>query len=90
MRWSKWLLLLALVATAYLVAAVPLGGRTLLDRLTGGKNNDVPATTVKPAGGQPVASVEPDSDLHTDEDREGLKRLIESRLRQEEGDGGGP
>ncbi len=104
MRTLRWMIVLAaLGAIAYLVVAVDIGGRTLLDRITGQGEPAAPAGA--PAApderprGQPATAAqkqappEKASDALTDEDRADLTRLIE-RLDEDPGDAraadGGP
>ena len=94
-RWLAWLFLAVLLAVAaYVAVAVPLDGRTLLQRVCG-EPGAVPADQPADAasGGAPGAAAgasgqEDDlrgSDRLTEEDRRGLDRLIESKLQQEAG-----
>lgn len=76
----RWLVLLLLLAgLAFVFVAVPLGGKTALDRLTGESGEPSRAKSVD-AGVAPKTA----SDNHglTDEDRRGLDRLIDSKLKE--------
>lgn len=70
----RWVLLLVLIfAVVVIVIAVPFSGRTLLDRLVG----DPP-----PAPEKHATQEESSGDQLTTEDRQGLDKLIESKLEQ--------
>ena len=96
----RWLLLVALLAGAtYVFTSLPIGGRTLLERVRGGP---VPVETADalPSAGRPKSGpglhkgpasdggegkkpITPAADHLTDEDRAGLDKLIETKLGQE-------
>ncbi len=78
-RALRWILLVVILAAAvYLVVAVDFGGATLLDRIRG---------RASPA--EPRAEPTPPGDRLTEEDREGLDRLLESKLKDtKEGEAG--
>lgn len=90
MRMLRWMIVLAaLGAMAYLVVAVDIGGRTLLERVTGAHPPDErPADEVgsdgvqgaPDVGGQKSAPPAKASDALTEEDRADLTKLIEKRL----------
>jgi hypothetical protein len=80
-RALRWILLIVVLAgAAYLVVGVDFGGATLLDRILGRASVQEPTATATP----PVAANE--TDRLTQKDREGLDRLLESKL-QENGEG---
>lgn len=85
--WGTVLLILA-AAAAWAAFAIPIGGRTLVERLRGtpapvtaapgpvGKAADSPASP--PAS--PQAQPGQDSDRLTEQDRQNLDRLLQNRL----------
>jgi hypothetical protein len=77
LRWA--LLVLLLGAGAYLVVAVDFTGATLLDRILG----RVPSKEAREAPAQA-------GDGLSEEDRRGLDRLIESKLKEKKKGGSGP
>jgi len=82
-RWLLWLLLTVVLAAAgYVAVAVPVGGRTLLQRVCG-EPGAAPGTAAGASSGK--AGDPRGSDRLTDEDRRELDRLIESKLKKEAG-----
>ncbi|NMB74806.1 MAG: hypothetical protein GYA21_06710 [Myxococcales bacterium] len=89
--WGILLLLLA-AAAAWAAFAVPIGGRTLVERLRGipaaapaapgpaAKAPDAPATPPASPSTSPRADPGQDSDRLTEQDRQNLDRLLEKRL----------
>ncbi len=89
--WGMLLLILA-AAAAWAAFAVPIGGRTLVDRLRGipapapatpglaAKAADAPATPPASPSPSPRADAGQDSDKLTEQDRQNLDRLLEKRL----------
>jgi len=77
-RFILWLLLLG--GLVVLAVAVPIGGRTLWERING------PAEAARPAGEPAPAAAA--SDQLTEKDREGLNRLIENKLEPKAKEGG--
>ncbi len=79
-RVLRWILLVVILGGgAYLGLAVDFGGGTLLDRVLGRK--------------PPQASQEapaPEGDRLTEEDRQGLDRLIKTRLEEKQAGKPGP
>ena len=72
-RALRWILLVVILGgAAYLVVAVDFGGATLLDRMLG-----------RTASPEPQKALEEGGDRLTDEDRQGLNRLIESKTEEE-------
>lgn len=91
------LVLTLLAAAAWAAFALPLGGRTLFERLRGtpapqssaatsAKNPTLPAAAA-PAPSAPRDAAPQDSDRLTEQDRQQLDRLLEKRL-QGPADGG--
>lgn len=72
-RALRWILLVVILGgAAYLVVAVDFGGATLLDRMLGRKPSQAPQEAPAPKG-----------DRLTEEDRQGLNRLIESKTKED-------
>lgn len=95
-RWLAWLFLAVLLAVAaYVAVAVPVDGRTLLQRVCGepgaasaGQPADAASGAAPGAAAGAPSGQEDDlrgSDRLTEEDRRGLDRLIESKLQKEAG-----
>lgn len=87
MKFLKWLLFLVLVGgLTYVVVAVPVAGRTILDRI---RPREVAAPVNPTARNEPVVPKAPEkktADQLTEKDRRELDRLIDSKLKQTEGD----
>ena len=76
----RWLLLLLLLAALAIVfVAVPIGGRTPLERLTGESGEPSQEKGIDAGVAPKTAS---DNRGLTDEDRRGLDRLIDSKLKE--------
>ncbi len=74
-RALRWVLLVVILGgAAILVLAVDFGGATLLERMLGRKPSQALQETPAPKG-----------DRLTDEDRQGLDRLIESKTKEDKG-----
>ncbi len=81
----RWLVLLLLIAGAAIVfVAVPLGGRTALQRIIG--ETPGPDERLRTDAGTPHAAAS-DSEGLTAEDRRGLDQLIDSKMKADRGGG---
>jgi len=84
-RIVRWLVLLLLIAgLAIVVVAVPLGGRTVLERISG--ETPGPDKQVRTDAGTPRAAGR-DSDGLTAKDRRGLEQLIDEKMKADQGGG---
>jgi hypothetical protein len=78
-RALRWILVVVVIgAAAYLVVGVDLNGATLLDRILG----RVPSGESSAADG-PEASTD-QTDRLTEKDRQGLDKLLESKLQNDQ------
>lgn len=92
-RWVTWIVVVVVLAAAvYVAVAVPLGGRTLLERITGedtaGSTADQPATstgTVSDRASSGRDDEPKNNDRLTKQDRRKLDRLIQKKLQEEAG-----
>ena len=77
-RALRWILLVVILGgAAYLVVAVDFGGTTLLDRMLGR------TASPEPQKAPPPEAPATGSDGLTEEDRQGLNRLIESKTKED-------